>query len=501
MIADMIRSASQMLPGDPRREYIELIPESIRNLARYKTTLPIWISLETMWAEPEFHDFLKNEVEAVGVNYVEACWVLAKVDGGQGPGYRHALARTMMRANRQEVLTRLSGKPWNKSAIHLLMKSLVPARGRLEFLERLREVAANGTRHSFLAHAPVLNQAYLEALAALPSWLQRPNLMNVLARESAVAREIIPPAIFHAPAEKHGAIAKSLSSARTLGELERLVFRWVMDLPALPVGPAFRSERRRQTLQGGRLRQICSFTVSSDRPEQISPFMQENVAFPSPPFLGTDRLVPIRTSQELMAEGRRMQHCVGGFASDVLGGTAYFYRWLGEERATIQMNRVGQGWVLGQYKGHANRHLTWNTTLQVIKELLSGLGMLAYKTVAFNPKDEEPSEKVVRLLGDGALIELRLERTAEEKSNRIVAYAAPKHSLGWITEDDDKQLGALLRSGMSVKGKVRHSFRTLLEIEVFVMHDPTMNARKTVDRIGQENGRTSRKRVKAFSFP
>jgi len=78
--------------------------------------------------------------------------------------------------------------------------------------------------------------------------------------------------------------------------------------------------------------------------------LYENVEFPDPPFPDTEYIQAIRTSGELYAEGRKMNHCVGAYAEEVLAGQCYIYRVFYPERATLEI-RVKEGsWQIGQFK-------------------------------------------------------------------------------------------------------------------------------------------------------
>jgi len=42
------------------------------------------------------------------------------------------------------------------------------------------------------------------------------------------------------------------------------------------------------------------------------------------------------------AEGRVMRNCLASLVPRVLSGEAYYYRWVGEERATVEVGRVDE---------------------------------------------------------------------------------------------------------------------------------------------------------------
>lgn len=59
--------------------------------------------------------------------------------------------------------------------------------------------------------------------------------------------------------------------------------------------------------------------------------------FPPPPFAGTDTIIPIRTVNELIAEGREMSNCAATYGAPVRGGHYYLYKVEAPERATLSL--------------------------------------------------------------------------------------------------------------------------------------------------------------------
>jgi hypothetical protein len=80
-------------------------------------------------------------------------------------------------------------------------------------------------------------------------------------------------------------------------------------------------------------------------------------------------LTPILNARELDEEGRRMEHCVATYADDVLRGKTYFFRWLGDERATVQLERRERSWVVAQHLGLRNRTLSPSTVAAIHMEV------------------------------------------------------------------------------------------------------------------------------------
>lgn len=65
------------------------------------------------------------------------------------------------------------------------------------------------------------------------------------------------------------------------------------------------------------------------------------VEFPVSPLGDKEGLVQIKDSHELIAEGKLMHHCVGGYQGQAEKGQCYFYRVMSPERGTLQIRFIG----------------------------------------------------------------------------------------------------------------------------------------------------------------
>ncbi len=57
--------------------------------------------------------------------------------------------------------------------------------------------------------------------------------------------------------------------------------------------------------------------------------------FPSPPVSGTKNILYIRFKNELVLEGKEMDHCVASYYSRIIKGNYFVYRILCPQRATV----------------------------------------------------------------------------------------------------------------------------------------------------------------------
>ncbi|MDQ6955264.1 MAG: PcfJ domain-containing protein [Mariprofundaceae bacterium] len=74
--------------------------------------------------------------------------------------------------------------------------------------------------------------------------------------------------------------------------------------------------------------------------------------FPKAPIPGTESIQPIQSYRQLVAEGRRQQHCVLSYHTRIMSGNYAVYRMLEPERATIGSYGC---YILDQVKLHRNR--------------------------------------------------------------------------------------------------------------------------------------------------
>jgi len=80
-------------------------------------------------------------------------------------------------------------------------------------------------------------------------------------------------------------------------------------------------------------------------------------SLPLPPLPGVkDRIIPLRSQAELMAEGREQKNCVAGYVGRVVAGNHYVYRVLHPSRATLSISRQSDGnWAIGELEASCNR--------------------------------------------------------------------------------------------------------------------------------------------------
>ena len=109
--------------------------------------------------------------------------------------------------------------------------------------------------------------------------------------------------------------------------------------------------------------------TSRSRPRHQAVVMKKSLSFvdrcmPLPPMPGIeDRIVPLRSKTELLAEGRIQRNCVASYADRVVAGECYIYRVLHPNRATLSVSLQSAGnWEISELQASCNRpvdHITW----------------------------------------------------------------------------------------------------------------------------------------------
>ena len=141
----------------------------------------------------------------------------------------------------------------------------------------------------------------------------------------------------------------------TMGQFERAHAGWVERMRA---EWAMQRERANETYIARRSARDAKFQKMIDEVIEFAPFPEEWAN-----TLG--RVSALNTARKLMDEGAKMRHCVGGeqFRQAMRKGRAlYFHLQAGEDRSTLEIQRHGERYFLGQHCGPCNARP--NTALQ-----------------------------------------------------------------------------------------------------------------------------------------
>ena len=320
---------------DAEREILSDIPFAIRAVAAPFGDAQ-WLALEGMRHVDGFADFLRQELAGAGPNFVTCCWVVAQARWA-GRARRLELAVRMMHTPRAALLTELTDITGIDDVVVRLLSRAAPGEACERLLLCLTGLAATPEGRRLLLAMPQISHDLTLALRLLPPWLQHPGIARALSEGGSKdgLRTLLDGAILFADEARRPAILRSLAGARRWDELARRLRLW------------------------------------SDRLRREAPF-------PPPPIPGIDQLLePIRNGAELEAEGKHMRHCVADYEHEVRLGGLYYYRWLGAERATVELASSDPGtWHLNEHLGRGNATLspaTVGAIAQIVERQLAAM--------------------------------------------------------------------------------------------------------------------------------
>lgn len=306
-------------------DFIEAIPARIRRLAGACPRRQ-WLALDAARHVDGFAAFLEQETAAAGLGFVLLCWEVSHAQY-RPSAERHGLARAIITEKRARLLTRLTDVAFTDMHVRRLAKVDIQAVDK-DLVWDLVDTAADPVVAQALADAPRIGAALLRVVATLPPWLRVPALLRLMAqgRISPVNTEAALKPLLEADTHLRPRIRTSLATVTGWDDFVGLVERW------------------RQTIRAA-------------------------IAFPPPPIPGSARLTFIRDGLELEEEGKVLNHCVANYTERALKGECAFYRWLGEERATVQLERRPDGWQVVQHLGHGNRRLSAASAAAIRQEV------------------------------------------------------------------------------------------------------------------------------------
>lgn len=395
--------------------FVDAIPAGIRAQAAQFPQRQ-WLALDALRHVPGFADFLAQEVGTSGLSFVLLCWEASHAQYRPSTE-RHGLARAIMMDRRASVLRRLTDAPFSERHVRLL--SRVPLNEvDKDLVWDLLDAAGDGVVAQELAAAPLLRRSLLRGIREVPVWLHVPALLRLMVSGAASpgsVREVTAP-LQQADDALRARIRASLATASTWPEAVRLAERW------------------KRTLRAA-------------------------IAFPPPPFPGTPRLRFIRDGLDLEDEGREMSHCVAGYADRARAGTCAFYRWLGPERATVQLSRTPEGWRLSEHLGVGNRALSAATVEAIRQEVAAQLaGRPAPEALPIDTyvagAAYHQAIKVMDHLRPGQPLVLRREPTNPYDAFAIEVLTEAGDKLGYVPRVHNRQPAAMLDAGEALQAWV-----------------------------------------------
>lgn len=241
------------------------------------------------------------------------------------------LIEYLLRTKRRHVCG-LLGFPDTETMVRILAK-ITPEACSVPLLMKLRHPLKHSGLTEILRHIPIIDEASL-LLAAHWRW----NQFGTVSLFQELAAKCV-----------NGKFSEFL---RLLNDAESMELRG--QLP----GRSPRSISELHSLHDRLVRKI------NDAPDDELDWMLA-LQFPPPPIPGNEKIVPIDTPALLIEEGRKQHHCAVLRSFAVTMGETYLYRILEPERATLAIDRVADGWCIGELRGACNAEVMGETARMV----------------------------------------------------------------------------------------------------------------------------------------
>lgn len=423
--------------------YTEIIPLEVAQLAGHFGRHQ-WLALEAMRHFPGFSRLIRQELDTADLGFIVACWELAEAK--KRPFHdRRQLAHDMLTWKRADLLSRLTDLAFTRTIARLLQRSSEFDMTREYVLDLYCAVKGEGLAQ-VLGPLETIDPHTLGIARALPEWLRLPWLVDMLQADGikgTTLHDVFPVEVLEAPPVRRAGILQALRAVNADGM--NLIY----------------SLRDRWMLQ-----------THGTRP------------FPRPPIPGDERLRPISTPKALLHEGKSMRHCVGQYWQDVTDGLFYYYQWLGDERATVQLERdkITGRWILAEHLGQKNEPLTLTTILAIREVVDSQLSKIQSDMTVHVVGAQYAPPEITVLLDPGDHVSLLREPENASNAAAVAVYVGDV-KLGYVDWDRVAPLAASMDAGVPFMAKiaepeVRSSWAIFIEIE-----EPPMSAEQTDDAV------------------
>lgn len=282
-----------------------------------------WAVLDAIKLYPPFESFVATECENGHRVFIQCVLIMSGYRGKSRPE-RRSIAQQIVECSRQSLIERFSPHEGSRRAVNALQKLSDDVQLEQRHIDNLFGCLRDRAKSRVISHARRLHPEGAMALKTLPAYLALPNLAFLLESEQGVNF-----------LDRLSGDAPMMVSARGKGEA------WLQSA-------------------------VASLRPSDDIPEKLERWRQvalRDAQFGQCPIKASGGLSPICAAAELRAEGLMMRHCAGSpeFIERVLGGDAFFYAWLGEERATVCLRRHEDKWTIWQIQGYENRQPSAST--------------------------------------------------------------------------------------------------------------------------------------------
>lgn len=388
------------------------VPDAIRRLAapcgRFQ-----WVALEAMRHVPDFTGFLRQEAEAAGYGFVVAGWALSGVRT-RGRGDRLRLAARLTTEPRAELIADLAGLAAPDAAIVRLLERTPAEDVDYPLTIGLSRLCGVTAARRALLETPRLSGAAVRALLLLPEWLMTP------------------------------AIARAAAAGATP---ERL--RWT-------------TARLDELTAAERRRVLAAVKGAEDWPgverrlNEVTCRILRERPFPPPPIPGDAMLQPIRSGDDLADEGHALRHCVANYEDEVRTGRRYYYRWLGTERATVEISLAEDfRWRLTEALGPGNAELsdaTWADLRRIVERQTEAQPLLLETYVAGSMY--YGAAEVWKRLAWGTPLRLKREPANPHDPLAIEVFTETGVKLGYLPRAVNRETAELMDRGGAPRADV-----------------------------------------------
>lgn len=315
-------------------EYSELIPAELRSLAaRIEHPANQWLLLAALWANPSLRDMLRDEFDATGNAYVEAC-LLLRAFSALSPHAIASFLREALTRPRHQFLSALTGFTVNRSGAALV--------GRLQRLDMFHK----------------------KTIRRMLTNLNEPHLRAVLAHRRTISVELL--AYLDAmtpPFAKARCLREDSSDLETkddgcadVSEDDFFDSSWLHDSAHKAI-EAFRGAITiYEMLTCEDARRSADNLIRSIRcPRELLARFQEldlrHLRWNTAPWRGDARFRPIGDYRTLRATALKFQNCARDLLPSLLEGTCALYLASGSPGALLELRRdhLTSAWHFGDF--------------------------------------------------------------------------------------------------------------------------------------------------------
>jgi hypothetical protein len=301
--------------------YFSTIPQVYRRLVSCLGRFQ-WIALDLIWQNPEFAQFLDREIFDNGPQYLYACFVFGN-STALSRRERRSLSMELMYSKRSDLLSRLAGEDCTRSFLKALPKLGDTPFDRSTYTCLLKAVKDPEITR-LIAHASSLPEAFLQSIGSIPRIFFLPNVVTILT--DLVDEEIGDLILYY------------------LGEINHLSARAGGDFPVRAANS---------------LKTAGTIDAFMEWYDKWSEHLFSKIHFPPAPLQTHASLEPLTSRSAMRSEALDMQNCLDTCVSEVLDGDVYYYRWTGDERATLCIQPVAQDrWGLAEILGFGNEQVS-----------------------------------------------------------------------------------------------------------------------------------------------